>query len=912
MRFRAVLLLLPLILLSVRTALAEQITGELVLSVIDYADATSDTSYELRLDSGVMLPLRLTSTLRQVLGKRALATGDRVVLDGDWNNNQRTSESEFVVEALSFAPGSSTLGMQRSTYRSVTGQRTIALILVNLSDASVPCSAAAIDGTMFTDSQSARATYEASSRSQITFSRDTNGDSSADIFGPYTIAASKNTCAPTTWASLGSTAAQSAGVNLALYQHIVYVLPQWNELACGWSGLGNLGCGSNCTAWIANCGDANTYTHELGHNIGMNHASLATAAGTITSEYGDWSCPMGNGSYSVIFNGPHQDEMGWFDALSGKSVQITDVGTYAIAPLESDSSASANPYILKLPITGGDYYYFSYRTQSSTFNEVPSTYANKVNVHRFTTGDNTRLVQRLDVGQSFTDAVLNLSFSVASANSSGASLTIASLSGDGDNDDDGYSDLLETSDGTSSVDSGSFLPRLSSPLYSLWNSFLGMVNVLELVNPSTSASTTATVTFYSISGDVLDSRAVAITPGQQVDLIVNDFVGYTADSYGLIRVEYSGELDGRMSFYRSNADGQSYAFAYSIPFAASLGGTTGVGFNTFQPSTNPSDAGYVVYNWLTLVNLSSVQKDYTVYTYDQTGALRETRAVSVLPFGRFDIDGGHAMLGPSVVGYHEIVPADSSAPYIAQLIRYGSNANAGESPTTYLFAFPLSAQVANGQYQYVPTSRMYNDTTWVELTNSRGEAVTVSVDFYNESGSVTTMSYALAPHSQLHVEADSTVLADGTRGYVAIRPSVANSIISEAMFYHRSTATGSIMAMYGVPAREALRSSFSGSYNLYLGQVNRLALSNVSDTAFSASVAIRSADGLSTNSSSVLLYPRETTEVAIDTTVMPVDTYGSVTVTTTDSRVIIPDLFRFRYEADSTIDFAFPTVVRPQ
>ena len=178
----------------------------------------------------------------------------------------------------------------------------------------------------------------------------------------------------------------------------------------------------------------------------MNHASLATSAGTITSEYGDWSCPRGNGPYNVLFNGPHQDEMGWFDALTGKSRLITDVGTYSIAPLESDSSASANPYILRVAIGGGEFYYFSYRPQTGTFNEVQSSYANKGNVHRFTPGANTRLVQRLDVGQSLVDSSLNLSFTVASANSSGASLAISSLSGDGDNDDDGYSDLLESSD----------------------------------------------------------------------------------------------------------------------------------------------------------------------------------------------------------------------------------------------------------------------------------------------------------------------------------------------------------------------------------------------------------------------------------------------------------------------------------
>ena len=70
------------------------------------------------------------------------------------------------------------------------------------------------------------------------------------------------------WAAAAESAAQAAGVNLGLYQHRVIVLP--SNVTCTWAGLGNVGCGSYCRAWVKTCNLQDVYAHEIGHNVDGN------------------------------------------------------------------------------------------------------------------------------------------------------------------------------------------------------------------------------------------------------------------------------------------------------------------------------------------------------------------------------------------------------------------------------------------------------------------------------------------------------------------------------------------------------------------------------------------------------------------------------------------------------------------
>lgn len=101
----------------------------------------------------------------------------------------------------------------------------------------------------------------------------------------------------------------------------IYVMPDMN--ACQWAGLGYTGCGAVATTPFTRCriwinGDAakyiDTYMHELGHNLGLTHASQGT------QEYADPTCAMGYCCWQRCFNAPHNEQLGW--GIAAKVMKI--------------------------------------------------------------------------------------------------------------------------------------------------------------------------------------------------------------------------------------------------------------------------------------------------------------------------------------------------------------------------------------------------------------------------------------------------------------------------------------------------------------------------------------------------------------------------------------------------------------
>jgi hypothetical protein len=233
-----------------------------------------------------------------------------------------------------------------------------------------------------------------------------------------------------------------------------------------------------------------------------------------------------------------------------------------------------------------------------------------------------------------------------------------------------------------------------------------MANILELTNGN-NADIAVKVSFYSILGNLLDQKNVVVRANNQFDLIINDLRNFVADSYGIVKLEFEGNLDGRMSYYRQSSDKTGFDFAYSIPLTDATFGTTAVSFNTFQPSTKLSEVNNLVANWLSIVNLDEVPRTFSVFTYNTTGTLIMRREIEVPSFGRGDIDGGHGVAGPNVVGYHKIIPVTATSEYIAQITRYGGDSPAGHAYSKFKFAVPLSSKLGQSDPIYVPISNKF-------------------------------------------------------------------------------------------------------------------------------------------------------------------------------------------------------------
>jgi hypothetical protein len=104
--------------------------------------------------------------------------------------------------------------------------------------------------------------------------------------------------------------------------------------------------------------NAFAFTHEIGHNLGLHHASadfnLDRAVGP-GDEYGDWSDIMGGCCITFPhFNAPHKEQLGLF-ADAGSVVHVPSTGgpyDYTIGAVETEWVAGEAPRILRF----GDWY----------------------------------------------------------------------------------------------------------------------------------------------------------------------------------------------------------------------------------------------------------------------------------------------------------------------------------------------------------------------------------------------------------------------------------------------------------------------------------------------------------------------------------------------------------------------------
>jgi hypothetical protein len=217
-------------------------------------------------------------------------------------------------------------------------------------------------------------------------------------------------CSYGNWASAADAAAAAQGVNLGVYQHRVYVLPQ--GVGCSWAGLAYLGCGDTCQAWVRAydyqvCGYPDSIAHELGHNVGLRHSRTdSNNDGVSDCEYCDESDVMGYAnSYWRSFNAPHRDWMGWLPA--SRFVDGSAGGTYTISAL--GMANPPYPQVVKVVPTAGSPYWLSYRAAIGYDAGLPEWYGyfNKLQVHR-ADGSISYLITQLADGGTYVDESLGL------------------------------------------------------------------------------------------------------------------------------------------------------------------------------------------------------------------------------------------------------------------------------------------------------------------------------------------------------------------------------------------------------------------------------------------------------------------------------------------------------------------------
>lgn len=304
-----------------------------------------------------------------------------------------------------------------------TGQRKVAVILINFSnDTRKPFTREFANRVVFTRADSVRAYYLEQSKGAVSLAGTT--------FDWLRIPYNSGTCDYRLWADAAKAGLAARGVDLSTYTNFMFMFPPTSS--CSWRGLAQL---PGPVAWINGGPYLRVVAHELGHNLGVHHASslrckkdgvrVALSANCTRSEYGDPFTTMGSAQTRHVHN-LELVQIGYMPTSATRTVTAT--GTYTLA----HASGTSGTRIIGIPRGDGTFLYLEYRRPYGTLfdnfsSSDPAVRGVSIRLaSSWTRITQTQLIDTRPGTTTFNDAPLRLSYSFRDY-LSGVRITVRSI-----------------------------------------------------------------------------------------------------------------------------------------------------------------------------------------------------------------------------------------------------------------------------------------------------------------------------------------------------------------------------------------------------------------------------------------------------------------------------------------------------
>ncbi len=332
-------------------------------------------------------------------------------------------------------------GLQSSSVSApVSGNKSALVMLVSMTNAPIDCTVGEVNGMVFTNLPlNVDSFYNDATWGGVRWT-----GSVVNVSINY----GTTPCNADVWANAADAQAVLQGYNPSAYTARVYALPSAAG-SCGYAFA------SGNRVWNFHCSDLFAYGHEMGHSLGLGHASTdRNNDGVLEDAYGGYDDCMGGESYT--FNAPHKIWGGWLpQKASNGGWRVVDAnGTYQISPLQINPvSNPPHSQALKIIPPTGIPYFLSYRqplgfdqgwtaTQvgkdgrsGTSFDPTPSIaiypYSRGVTIHRHSgaTGAETLEIAVIEDNQQFLIPGTGIVIKQNSHNATSASVNISGFGG---------------------------------------------------------------------------------------------------------------------------------------------------------------------------------------------------------------------------------------------------------------------------------------------------------------------------------------------------------------------------------------------------------------------------------------------------------------------------------------------------